>query len=158
MPGAAAERFTLDANILVYAVDTRGGERHRIARLAVEQARFLDCLICLQAVSEFYVVASRKALLPRRDAADQARDWLSMFPVIAGSERAVRTALDAASVGRASYWDAHLIATAAEAGCTAAITEDMADGATLFGVRIVNPFGPAGMSASARALLGVQAG
>ncbi len=62
-------------------------------------------------------------------------------------------ALRAAAEGRACYWDALLVATAAEAGCAAILTEDMADGATLFGVRIVNPFAGDPLSAQAGALL-----
>ena len=32
------------------------------------------------------------------------------------------------------------MATAAEAGCTSILTEDMADGSTLYDVRVLNPF------------------
>jgi hypothetical protein len=41
---------------------------------------------------------------------------------------------------RASYWDALLVATAAEAGCTLVLTEDMANGAMLGGVTVHHPF------------------
>lgn len=156
MPAAGAERFTIDANILVYAVDRRAGDRHDMARMIIDRAMSCDCRIGLQAVSEFFTVAARKNLMPRPDAADQARDWLEMFRSFAVTESAVHTALDTATAGRASYWDALLIANAAEAGCTAIITEDMADGTTLCGVRIVDPFGPEGLSPSARALLGLS--
>jgi len=76
-------------------------------------------------------------LVDQTKAADQANDWLLMFPAIAASVGAVQAALSAA--GRASYWDALLIASAAEAGCTSILTEDMADGGALFDVRILNP-------------------
>ena len=46
--------------------------------------------------------------------------------------------------GRASYWDALLVATAGEAGCTLILTEDLTDGAVLSGVEIHNPFAAAG--------------
>ena len=39
-----------------------------------------------------------------------------------------------------SYWDALLFAAAAEAGCTAIVTEDLSDGELLKGVRVVHPF------------------
>jgi predicted nucleic acid-binding protein len=57
---------------------------------------------------------------------------------------AVQVALADAAAGRASYWDALLVATAAEAGCTIILTEDMSDGAILGGLRIHNPFAAAG--------------
>ena len=158
MPAAGAERFTIDANVLVYAVDRGAGDRHDIARQIIDRAMACDCRLGLQAVSEFFTVAARKRLMPRPDAADQARDWLAMFPSFAATKSTVRAALEAATAGRASYWDSLLIATAAEAGCTAIISEDLADGSTLFGVRIVNPFAPAGLSASACALLGLAPG
>jgi hypothetical protein len=70
----------------------------------------------------------------------------------------VRTALTDAAVGRASYWDALLVATAGEAGCRVILTEDLADGADLSGVRIRNPFSPSGgLTEHARGLLGLPA-
>jgi predicted nucleic acid-binding protein len=154
MPAAGAERFTLDTNVLVYAVDTSAGVRHDVARHVVLAAQFLDCRLTLQAVSEFYWAVTRKRIVPADRAALLVHDWLTGFPADTGSAQAVRRAVSGAKDGLASFWDAHLIATAAEAGCTTAITEDMADGTTLFGVRIVNPFGTNGLSGSARALLG----
>jgi predicted nucleic acid-binding protein len=49
-----------------------------------------------------------------------------------------------------------LIHTAAEAGCSAILTEDLADGATLAGVRIINPFAGAALSPAAEALLSTE--
>lgn len=154
MPAAGAERFTIDANVLVYAVDRRAGHRHEQARTIIDGAMSRDCQLSLQAISEFFIVAARKNLMPRPEAADQARDWLAMFPFFAETESAVRAALDAATAGHASYWEGLLIANAAEAGCKAIITEDLADGAMLFGVRIVHPFRPQGLSPATRVLLG----
>jgi predicted nucleic acid-binding protein len=45
------------------------------------------------------------------------------------------------------------VTTAAEAGCTAIFTEDLADGTELAGVRIINPFAGPALSAAAEALL-----
>jgi predicted nucleic acid-binding protein len=137
---ATSERFTLDTNLLVYAIDSAAGIRCRLAGDIVQRAARLDCWLTLQAVSEFYVVASRKRLVPPSDAAAQAADWLELFPCAAASASAVRTALADAAAGRASYWDALLVATAGEAGCAAILTEDLADCGELSGVRIYNPF------------------
>jgi len=62
------------------------------------------------------------------------------FPSVGVSATAVRRALADHLGGRASYWDALLVATASEAGCTLVLSEDMADGALLGGVRIHKPF------------------
>ena len=92
--------------------------------------------------------------MPVAEAAAQVNEWLSFFPLIAISASAVRTALTDAVARRASYWDALLIATAAEAGCTLILTEDLADRTTLGAVAIHNPFtARGGLTRRARRLL-----
>ncbi len=151
-----AERFTLDTNILVYSVDSKAGRRHALAAEIVDRAVERDCWLTLQSVSEFYVAVTRKGIVPVAEAAAQAADWLAMFPTTAASAAGVRTALADAAAGRASYWDALLVATAREAGCAVILTEDMADGAMLGGCRIRNPFAArGGLAAEARHLLGL---
>src|SRR5260370_8647544 len=67
------------------------------------------------------------SLSPERhkaDAAAQATYWLELFPCAAASNSAVRTA--------------------GEAGCVAVLTEVLADGAVLGGIRIHNPLAAGG--------------
>ena len=97
---------------------------------------------------------TRKKLVSATEGAAQVSDWLDVFPTTAPSKSAVRAALATSVAGQLSYWDGLLLATAAEAGCAAVLTEDMADGAVLHGVRIVNPFAAAGLSPEAERLLG----
>ena len=149
----SGERFTLDTNILVYALDADAGDRHRLAGTIVDQAVLLDCRLTLQAVSEFYSVVSRKRLVSAAEAVAQAEDWLTMFRTVAASAGATRAALTAAACGRASYWDALLVATAAEGGCSSILTEDLADGSVMQGVRIINPFAGDALTPAAAALL-----
>lgn len=156
MPCMNGSRFTLDTNILVYALDRRAGDRHRLASVIVDRAVLLECCLTLQAVSEFHAVCVRKRLVAAAEAAEQANDWLAMFPTAAASAEAVRGALALAAAGWASYWDALLVATAAEAGCAAILTEDLADDSSLGGVRIINPFQGAALSPAADALLAAE--
>ena len=152
----SAERFTLDTNILVYSIDSEAGIRQRLAQDVIDLALQQDCHLTLQAVSEFYAAATRKRRMPGREAAAQASDWLELFPSIAASPTSIRRALAASAQGLASYWDALLLATAAEAGCVVALTEDLADGMTVEGVRIINPFGSEALTAEALRLLKQQ--
>ena len=147
------ERFTLDTNILIYSIDHGAKAHHRMARRIIELAIRSDCWITLQAVSEFYAAATRKQRMPAAEAAAQAADWLEMFPCLSHPPTAVRAALTEAAAGRASFWDAQMLATAAEGGCSAILTEDMKDGAVLARVRVVNPFGPQDLTAAALSLL-----
>jgi predicted nucleic acid-binding protein len=96
--------------------------------------------LTLQCVSEFYWAATRKRIVLPDQAVALANEWLDMYSIALPSVSAAKAALAAAADGRTSYWDAQLIATAAEAGCAAILTEDLSHGSTLFGVRIVNPF------------------
>lgn len=154
--GASGTRFTLDTNILVYSVDDRDRRRHNVATQIVDRAIDVDCRLTLQAISEFYWAVSRKRIMPTERAETLVRHWLSLFPTIAASADAIRTSIPYAAAGRASYWDALLVATAAEAGCGLILTDDMADGTRLGGVEIHNPFSRrGGLTARARRLLGL---
>ncbi len=147
-------RFTLDTNILMYSIDDKDTRRRDLAVQIVDRAIDVDCWLTLQSASEFYWAATRKRIIPPERAAMLARHWLSLFPTVAASGGAVRIALADAVAGRASYWDALLIATAAEAGCAVILTEDLRDGTTLSGVQIHNPFAPSGgLTERARRLL-----
>ncbi len=149
----SVERFTLDTNILIYSIDSQAGVRQRMARQIIDLALRCDCWITLQAVSEFYAAATRKGRMAVAEAAAQAADWLDLFPCLPSSPTAVRTALAAAASARTSYWAALLVATAAEGGCTAILTNDLADGGLLGGVRVLNPFGGEAITRAALLLL-----
>ena len=47
----SAERFTLDTNLLVYAIDRDAGERHQQAVAIVDRAVELDCVLTLQVLA-----------------------------------------------------------------------------------------------------------
>jgi predicted nucleic acid-binding protein len=114
------------------------------------------CCLTLQSVSEFFAVATRKNMMRPDEAARVAGAMLELFPTAAASSGAVRAALMSAASGQASYWDALLVYTAAEAGCTAILTEDLSDGTTLADVRVINPFAGTSLSAAAEALLALD--
>jgi predicted nucleic acid-binding protein len=75
--------------------------------------------------------------------------------MFAYSANALRIGMEEASLGKFSLWDGVLLASAAEAGCTVILSEDMQDGARLGPITICNPFGPDGLSAGAREALGL---
>lgn len=150
----SVEPFALDTNILVYSVDHSAGPRHDLAKRIMREASLAHCYLPLQAVSEFYVAVTRKSMMPPSAAASVAEALIDLFRTITASAGAVRTALATAAAGRASYWDALLLVTAAEAGCTAILTEDLSNGSVLHGVRVLNPFADGALSPQAAALLG----
>ena len=147
-------RFSLDANLLVYTA--RGGDwRQPLAVSTVERSIMCDCILTLQALGEFYTACTRKGYATRSEAAAQVRRWLGLFPgVAAASAETVDAALPASAAGRLGYWDALLLATAAEAGCGAVISEDMTPGVALHGARVFPAFAGDRVSPEALALLG----
>jgi predicted nucleic acid-binding protein len=67
-------RFSLDANILVYAADLAAGTRHERALHIIDRAVRRDCVLTLQALAEFFHVTTRKRMVARTEAAAQLRD------------------------------------------------------------------------------------
>jgi predicted nucleic acid-binding protein len=149
----SAERFTLDTNILVYSIDGFDRRKHELAAAIIDAAVNLDCPIALQAVGEFYAAATKKLLVKPRDALVHARELLAAFETFSYSANAMRRGLEETARRRLSLWDAVLLASAAEAGCTVLLSEDMQDGMQFGSMTIVNPFGPDGLTNKARVLL-----
>ncbi len=135
-----AERFGLDTNVLVYLVDGRDPVRQARAREVVERAVLTGrCILSVQNLGEFFVVAVRKGLATPA-AAQQAVDDLTVAFTIASPTAAdARVAVTAAVAGRFAYWDALLLATLERAGCTTLLSEDMGDGAALGGIDRAQP-------------------
>ncbi len=136
-------RFSLDTNILVYAVDRDAAARHQTAKSVVARAALHDCILTVQALAEFFHATTRKNLLTPTAAADFVRDWLSVFDTASADQAVLAEAMEALQSHSLSFWDAMLWATAKQAGCAAILSEDMQDGRRLGGVEIINPFAPA---------------
>ena len=149
----SASRYSLDANVLIYFFDPKNPHKKSAAQQIVIQSLTRDCWIGLQAVGEFYTAATRKKIITRASAGREALSFLSSFNIFPATIDAHRTAAREAPAGRFSYWDAVLVASAIEAGCTLLLSEDMQDGMIVGPLTIRNPFGPAGLSAAAAAAL-----
>lgn len=137
----ASERFALDTNVLVYLFDGTDRERQARARLVVDQAvNGGRCVLSLQSVGELHTALRRRRLVPQAALSQTVRDIVSLFPLLGIEPDDTDKALELAATGRVSYWDGLLRATVARAGCTALLSEDMQDGATIAGVTVHNPF------------------
>lgn len=133
-------RFSLDANVLVYAADRAAGERHERALDILDRAVRRDCVLTLQALAEFFHVTTRKRMAARAEAAAQLRDWTTEFPTVSADAAALWTALEFTVDGRFGWWDALLLATAERHGCKTVLSENMQDGTRFGGMTILNPF------------------
>lgn len=135
----------LDTNILIYAADNAGdGEKHAIALdLLGHVSRSRRGVLAVQALSEFYVVAVRKAGLPEDLVASYVEAWGEAFPVVSADFADVSNAMRAHRNHRISFWDGMMWSVLRRAGVQTLLSEDLQDGRDLEGVLIVNPFDPA---------------
>jgi len=131
----SAEAF-FDTNVVVYAFIEND------ARSAVAD-RLLSAggVISVQVLNEFINVALRKHALPWAD----IRESLASIRALCGAPRPLTAAIHDAGVAIAEryhyrIYDAQIIAAAVDAGCRKLYSEDLANGQTIRGVRIVNPF------------------
>jgi predicted nucleic acid-binding protein len=151
-----AERLTLDSNLLIYAADNTAGDRHKLAARLVVACAAVDCVLSIQALSEFFHAVTRTGKLARAIAADQVRDWMSYFPTIAPDGAALAIALDLSVKNRTGFWDGLLVATAQEAGCSLLLSEDMHDGMRFGALTIRNPFAGSDFTEEVRKLIGLE--
>ena len=120
------------------------------------QAIGLDCVLTTQSLAEFFQVTTRKRIVPRLLAARYVGRWCAAFPIVGAGPAELLSALAASNSGAFQFYDALLVATAATAGCTAVISEDMHPGSQLDGAQIVAAFDASGaIGPAARNLLGL---
>ena len=145
--------ITADSNVFVYLHDESEPAKRAIAREVTAELIRRESAIALQVVGEYQNVLRRRLRVPSWIAAQEARTLLEAFEVFAPTRANAEAALEQLAAGRLSYWDALLLAAASDAACTVLLSEDMQDGSVVYGVRIINPFGSDGLSASAREAL-----
>jgi predicted nucleic acid-binding protein len=136
-------RVTVDSNLLVYAADASGGERHRLAVDLMGRAFRADALLILQTLVEFMNVVTRKLGRPPADAFAYVEAWRNALDVVAADAECFDAAVDAVARHGLSMWDAMIWAVAEASGCDVLLTEDLQDGRRLGRVQFVNPFDPA---------------
>jgi predicted nucleic acid-binding protein len=132
----------VDANILLYAVDTRDPVKHAranewMARLWHEQSGRTGA----QVLSEFYANATR--VLDPSLTTHEA--WGHVVALIGWSPQPVDT--DVLALGyqiqtryKLSWWDSLVVAAANKQACALLLTEDLQHSAVYAGVTVLNPF------------------
>ncbi len=148
--------ITLDTNVLVYAFDHRHPGRQRTASLLLRLLHDRRMPLALQVCGEFYNVMTRKFDKAPHDAAALTMAIMQSLLLFGASAETVVRAIALAASGRFSFWDANLLTSAEEAGCTHILSEDMSDGTSVGALEIVAPFGADGLSSRARMLLDID--
>lgn len=150
-----AEAFTIDTNVLVYAVDPRDPRRQQQAQDLIRAAATQNCTLIALVLGEFFHVAVRRIRIPPAVARTHVQTLMSLFRTAGYDASHVERASEEVVHGRTAFWDAVLLHAAADAGCTVCLSEDMKDGARLGSIVVRNPFGAKGLSAAAKRVLGL---
>lgn len=132
----------VDTNVLLYAYDISAGPRHEQAFALVDRlGRQHNGALSVQVLQEFYVNVTRKiaATLPPQVAVERLR-LLSRWPVHSPLAHDVAAAAELAERSQLSFWDAMVVHSAAQLGCSTLWTEDLNAGQVIAGVEIRNPF------------------
>jgi predicted nucleic acid-binding protein len=136
-----SDKTFVDTNVLLYAHDVDLRSKHEIAQAALRELwEDGSGVLSPQVLQEFYVNVTRKIKKPL--SRDRARLVVSTYHLwcvevdVTDVERAFRIE-DAAKIG---FWDALIVASAAKAGATRLLSEDLNSGQSIEGVRIENPF------------------
>jgi predicted nucleic acid-binding protein len=140
MSGESGPCF-VDTNILVYAYDPTAGAKYECARDLVSRLwnRREGCL-STQVLQEFYVTVTRKLARPlgSEEASGIVSDlseWTIHRPTVSTILAAVRIE----TRHHISFWDALIVASASELGCTTIWSEDLNPGQVYETVAVANP-------------------
>lgn len=133
-------RPSLAANLLVYADGLDGPEKAAAVAPVLEAAIHAGGVVPAQALGEYYNVLVRKRGLRSDEALRRVARWTGLYDVHAAEVATFERALELASAHRLQVWDAVILATSAQAGCSMLLTEDLQQGFSWSGVTVVNPF------------------
>lgn len=136
-------RFTLDSNILVYALDAATPRKRAVARDILDRAKLLDAVLTTQAVAEFLAVVRRKDVKAFPLALAEAERWAVLFPIGPTTWDQLGEAAAMADRHRLQLWDCLIWRSALAMGATVFISEDMRDGFSLDGMTVLDPFAAA---------------
>lgn len=133
-------RSFLDTNVLVYTDDKAAPAKQRVALdLVAEHRRASTGVVSLQVLQEYFVTIVRKLHVDAQIARRKV-ELLAEFDVAAPDVADILAAIDLHRLHGLSFWDALVLRSAKQAGCTVVLSEDMQDRREIDGVRIVNPF------------------
>ncbi len=133
-------QIALDTNVLAYAEGVNGAAMKKIALELVDKLPHASVVLPVQTLGELFQILLRKAGRSAQDARSAILTWRDAFALIETSAAAVLAASDLVVHHQLNFWDAVILAAAAEAGCHLLLSEDMQNGFVWQGVTIVNPF------------------
>jgi predicted nucleic acid-binding protein len=133
----------IDTNLLVYVYDLSEPERRTRAIEVLQRVRDSKAgMLSAQVLSEFYNTVTRKLdpPLPLAQAEAQVQAFTRVWPVVPVTSEVVLEAVRGVREYQFSFWDAQIWAAARLSQVSVVLSEDFNAGATIEGVRFVDPF------------------
>ena len=130
----------LDTNILGYAEGIDDPIRQAAATAIVQRLRAHTMVLPAQVLGELSSILLRKARFPAETCAATIGKWVALATIQQTDAKTIAVALELAITHRLQFWDAAILAAAAEAECQLLLSEDMQDGFVWRGVTVANPF------------------
>ncbi len=130
----------VDTNVLFYILDHRDSLKSGIARRSVRRLLAAgEATISSQVASELASNIIKRLRKTPAEALGLCRG-LRRFSYVPTSLDSLDRALLVMQTASISFWDAAIVASAIEAGCSVLLTEDLNHGKIIAGVQIQNPF------------------
>jgi predicted nucleic acid-binding protein len=131
-----------DTNILVYTEDARVPDKQlQATRLVEEHWLNYTAVLSLQVLQEYFATVTQKLNAPLERAQRRVEIFASA-KVVRFETYDVIAAIELHRLAHVSFWDALILHAARISGATVLYSEDFQHGATVGGVRVVNPFLP----------------
>jgi predicted nucleic acid-binding protein len=129
-----------DTSVLVYAHDGGAGARHeRSVELLQRLFDDRNGAISTQVLAEFYAAATRKLGMSSREAEAVIVD-LAGWTIHRPSHADLVRAAGLHRRYKLSWWDALIVNSAAELGCSVLWSEDLSDGRRFGALQVRNPY------------------
>lgn len=133
-------RSFFDTNVLAYTDDDGAKAKQRKALdLLEEHLRAGTGVVSVQVLQEYFVTATKK-LHVGVEIARRKVELFAELDVATPDASDVLGAIDLHRLHGMSFWDAMVLRTAKQAGCTVLYSEDFQHGRAVDGIRIQNPF------------------
>lgn len=130
----------IDTNILFYTLDHQDAQKTEKARSVVRTLLASDdATISSQVANELTSNIIRRLRKTPSEALNLCRG-LRRFRYVPTNLDSLEHALLIMQTASVSFWDAAILASASEGGCSVLLTEDLNHGQTIAGVQIRNPF------------------
>src|SRR5580658_8619096 len=134
-------RIFVDTNILIYAHDVDAGAKHQVAKNVLRELwSQRSGVLSMQVLQEFYVNVTRKIAspLPKADARLVVNSYSIWCTETTPAE--ITAAFRIEDESRIGFWDALIIAAAAQSGATRILSEDLNAQQRIGDIRVENPF------------------